>query len=213
MPKTILYLFLLLSLLSCGKQDKENQEVGFAPLKTDVIPFDETLGLPQEALTFQTNINTVNFDAVQRDKVLEAAELIKKVIRSEEFRQGVLNFTFNGVKTFANNGGYSNEQIYRILLEGAEKLNGIKNNMLDVELELYYQDSTTIGYTYAQSTRIYMNTKYFDSYTPDRVADNLFHEWCHKLGFAHDSNKTPERPYSVPYALGYLMERLARQIE
>ena len=213
MPHILLTFVLLVAVSACGKSKDEPSVASFQSLRTDVIPFDSSLGLPHDALTFETNIRTVNFDAVQRDKVLAAAQLIKKVVGSEAFRQGVLNYTYNGVRAFANNDGYSNEQIYRIIIDGAEVLNNLQNNMLDVELELYYQNSITIGYTYPDSTRIWMNTKYFDTYTPYQVADNLFHEWCHKLGFTHASSKTEERSSSVPYALGYLVERLARQMD
>jgi hypothetical protein len=82
---------------------------------------------------------------------------------------------------------------------------------MDVELELYQNTSNTIGYTYPHTSRIWMNSKYFNKYTPVQVADNLFHEWLHKLGFDHAIKYTLRRNYSVPYAIGYLMEELAHK--
>ncbi len=171
---------------------------------------DDTEGTPNLALSFETNVTLVNFSATQEVKIEEAQELIKKVVASDEFRTRVLDHTYNGQKTFVDNNGLTNEQIYQLILEGAEELSPTKNNAMDVEVELYYNYFTsTIGYTYEDSKRIWMNSKFFNSYTATEVADNLFHEWVHKLGFTHASSYSTSRDYSVPYALGYLVEELA----
>lgn len=197
----------LLVLISCGKK-QENEQVCDMVCEASEYTLTTAEGeLPSEALTFSTNLQLVNFNSAQAQKVQEAADLVKRVIATREFREAVLNHTFNGQKAFANNNGLTNLQIYDRILIGAEKLNLTKNNSMDVELELYYQDTSTIGYTYPSSTRIWMNTKYFNNYTPNQVAANLMHEWLHKLGFGHDSSATAQRPYSVPYAIGYLIRR------
>lgn len=169
-------------------------------------------GVPTNATTFDTNLSLRKFSADQEDKVLEAAELIRQVVASEEFKDAVLNHTYNGQKTFVDSQGLTNAQIYNKFLQGAEKLTPAKNNAMDVELELYYENTTTIGYTYPNTRRIWMNTKYFDRYTAAQVAGNLTHEWLHKLGFGHASSSTASRPYSVPYAIGYIMVRLINEL-
>ena len=173
--------------------------------------FDDEGSLPNEASTFDTNLLLVNFNTANQDKITEAADLIKKVVASEEFRSEILNHTYNGKKTFVDNGGLTNSQIYHRFLMAAERLTPAENNILDAELELYYEASSVVGYTNPGSKRIWMNTKYFNNYTTAQVAGNLTHEWMHKLGFGHASSSTPSRPYSVPYAVGYLMGRLAKQ--
>ena len=90
--------------------------------------------------------------------------------------------------------------------------NTTKNNTMDVELELYQQKTKTIGYTYPNTVRIWMNKKYFSRYTPVKVADNLMHEWMHKLGFTHEVIWSKDRDHSVPYAVGYIVEELAAEI-
>ena len=57
------------------------------------------------------------------------------------------------------------------------------------------------------------NRRFFDNFTPAEIAGNLAHEWMHKIGFDHDFNSTSRRPYSVPYAVGDLVESLAEQYE
>ena len=122
----------------------------------------------------------------------------------------MLNYSYKGAREFVDNGGLSNEEIYKKILEGAEQMgNRLKNNTMDVELELYHQTTKTIGYTYPNTVRIWMNKKYFNRYTPIKVADNLMHEWMHKLGFTHATTWSADRDHTVPYAIGYLIEDLA----
>lgn len=228
MKRTFLFVFFVGLFLSCNKtpgtdascpptESQQETAVTSDPLPC-TIPTetpapstgDSSSSVPPEALTWDADIYFVNFNEAQEAKVKTAVTLIRKVIASDEFRTRVLSYTYNGQKTFVDNGGLSNEEIYRKILEGAEKMgNTTKNNTMDVELELYYAATTTIGYTYPNSGRIWMNTKYFDKYTPGKVADNLTHEWLHKVGFGHATSYSTSRDHSVPYAIGYLVEELA----
>lgn len=164
--------------------------------------------LPDEALTFSTNLRLVNFSPSQARKVEDAARIIREVVGTKAFRDAILNHTVKGVRTFVDNNGLTNQQIYDRILIASEQLYPLKNNTLDVELELYYENNNTIGYTYASVDRIWMNTRYFNGYTATQVAANLMHEWLHKLGFTHDFTSTSQRPYSVPYAVGYMIRNL-----
>lgn len=199
MPVYLLPLLVIL-LTSCGKNE-EKQEESF----NQNIIFDHSL-----AQTFDADIDLFNFSSLQREKMEKAIEIIKLVIATEEFKEQVLNHTYNGKKTFVDNNGFSNEEIYQLILNGAEKLQPSRNNTMDAEVQLYYEDSNTIGYTYSSSRRIYVNSKYFNSYSAAGVAHNLFHEWLHKLGFNHASSWSVSRDYSVPYSLGYLMGEIGR---
>jgi hypothetical protein len=165
--------------------------------------------VPTLALTFDTNVQTLNMSSPQEAKIQSAEEKIKAVVATEEFRKLVLNHTYNGVKTFVNNNGLSNAQIYQKILQGAEKLQPAKNNAMDLIIKLYYQNSSTIGYTTIGSKTIYMNTKYFNQYNAAGVSHNMMHEWLHKLGFGHAVSYSPSRDYSVPYAIGYMLKKLA----
>jgi hypothetical protein len=166
--------------------------------------------LPPEALSFDVNLKLSGFNQEQEEKVYEAIELIKKVIVSQEFRERVLNKEFMGKKGFFDNGGLSNEEIYYRILQGAEEIGTTKaNNRMDLDLKLYEDNSKTIGYTYPHIVRIYVNKKYFDKFKPHQVADNLIHEWLHKLGFKHSVTKDENRVHSVPYSIGYLVRDLS----
>jgi hypothetical protein len=79
-----------------------------------------------------------------------------------------------------------------------------------LEVELYYAANSVVGYTNSGTRRIWVNTKFFNSFQENSVAGNLFHEWLHKLGYTHDVSSTPTRPYSIPYAVGYIMGNIGK---
>ena len=206
MKKMILLLLLILLSTSCQKSDKDQPSLNHIDQSvTDGSVLDPATGLPIGALTFDAQVQLFNFDSEQQEKMESAIEIIKLVVATEEFRNKILNHTYNGKTTFVENGGYTNAQIYQKILEGAEALQPTRNNSLDAEVELYYAATNIVGYTYPNSTRIWVNTKYFTSYTAAGVAHNLFHEWMHKLGFNHASSWSESRDYSVPYAVGTIV--------
>lgn len=169
--------------------------------------------VPVEADLFGSQVSFTNFDVADEQKVEQALELIRQVVRTPEFRDRVLNHKYNGAKSFANNDGKTNAQIYQTFIDGEEKLNPGKNHRMDLQLELYTNNSNNVvGYTYPNVLKIWMNTKYFNQYEPCEVARNLFHEWSHKLGYGHDSASTAKRPYSVPYGIGSIMQDLACEL-
>lgn len=169
--------------------------------------------VPNEALTFDISAKLFEFEAEDEAKIEKAFEIIKKVVASKEFRDRVLNYTYAGKKQYVDNEGKTNAQIYQMLLDGREDLKPEVDNQMDLELQLYYSWRSTVGYTYPDALRIYMNTKFFDPYTPSEVAGNVFHEWTHKLGFGHASSYSVARDSSVPYAIGYMIEELGKQYE
>ncbi|MFL5785654.1 MAG: hypothetical protein ACJ76H_13645 [Bacteriovoracaceae bacterium] len=169
-----------------------------------------TSSVPALAQSFKTNISLMNFTSAQAAKYNKAIAIVKKVVATTAFRSKVLNFVYNGVKQFANNKGLSNSQIYQSILSAAETLKPAKNNTMDLGVKLYYEASTVIGYTNPSITYINVNTKFFNNFTANQVAGNLFHEWLHKIGYDHDSAATAKRPYSVPYAIGYIVRDLGK---
>jgi hypothetical protein len=203
MLKTTTLLFVVWSFVSCvdihSKVDQQREEEANEPLDVAV------------AAEFKINLKLIDFDLDQENKVLRAADLIKKVITSDKFQKEVLNHQFKGERAFADNQGLSNSQIYRKILEGSETIKPGKDNEMDMVLLTYYEDAITIGYTYPTTRNVWMNTKYLNRYNPVQVTGNMMHEWLHKLGFTHPVKHTPERRFSVPYAVGYIMQKLARE--
>ena len=240
MKKSIFILGLLLLLISCEQKpidclaSETAQKQDAAPVATEgctpgetpsdpATPVDDPIeappvvgeeeDVPAEALLFDVDANLTYFDNNDETKVLRAFAIIKKVVATKEFKDRVLNFSYGANKTFVDNDGLTNTEIYQKLLDGSEELVPGIDHQMDLDLELYYSNRSTVGYTYADGMRIWMNTKFFDIYTPSEVAGNVFHEWTHKLGFSHASSYSVSRDSSVPYALGYLIEELGKKYE
>lgn len=227
--KKLMAIFLMMSLfsVSCNKSDggsSSTKQGQSAPVTGDnstpttpttpvTPPKTPPVGstLPALAYTFDTNITQVNFTAEQEAKYNKAIEIVKLVVATEAFRDQVLNFTYGGQQAFIDNKGRTNAQIYQTILDAAESLQPAKNNTIDLEVEMYYAATSVVGYTNGGTKRIWVNTKFFNSFQENSVAGNLFHEWLHKLGYTHSSSSTPTRPYSVPYAIGYIMGNIGKK--
>jgi hypothetical protein len=156
-----------------------------------------------------------NFTDAQEQKANAAMDLLKRVVNSEEFKLAVLNYTWKGKKQFSDNQSLSNEQIYEAIMAGAEILNPVADHVMNLDLTIYkptFFGRNVVGYTYPYTPRIWMNRNFFNRFTPGEIAGNMTHEWCHKIGFTHDYSSTARRPYSVPYALGYLIRDMAEEI-
>ena len=162
------------------------------------------------AQSFYHNAVFRDFAPEDVERVTAALDAIVETLESEEFRQTVLNFKDkDGNVAFLENNGFSNEQIYQVILDGAEKLRPSADRTMDMDITWYYSWKNTIGYTYPNSPRIWVNSKYYSKYDTASMTRNLFHEWLHKLGFGHTSG-TENRPWTVPYGLGAKMEKLVR---
>lgn len=174
---------------------------------------ERSVKLPSETKLFDAELNFVGFTPYSEDKVKKAVSLIKKVVTDKEFYHFVLNFTHNGKKQFHFNEGLSNKEIYQTIINAQEVLLPIKNHKMDLDLKLYYSPTNVVGRTRTDELRIYLNTRFFKIFTISEVAGNIFHEWLHKLGFKHEVESTPDRQYSVPYALGDMVVKLGQKYE
>ncbi len=161
---------------------------------------------PGANLVFSVVLKDFNFE--QEDKMKDALERAKIVLNSKIFRERVLNHTFEGQTTFVDNNGMSNEEIYNSIMEGAETLFPEVDEEMDLDITLYYRNNSTVGYTYPDTTRIWVNSKFFNTYSLGQVAANVVHEWTHKLGYDHSRGSTPQRPFSVPYGVGTIIKEL-----
>lgn len=154
------------------------------------------------------NIVMRDFNDTQEAKMLDAVERIKLVINSIDFKERVIGHTFEGERVFVDNNGMTNEEIYEAIMDAAETLIPEIDNEMDIDVTMYYKRSSTVGYTYPDTTRTWVNSRFFNGYTSGQVASNLTHEWTHKIGFGHSYYNNASRPYSVPYAIGGIIEEL-----
>lgn len=221
-----IYLFILLFFcLSCNNEETKHSHLdctltpGFLYSDYSSEEHDESESesdsesepVPSEALSFSAQVELVNFKPEAEKKVYKAIEIIQKVVQSSEFRYRVLNFTHKNQKKFLHNNGMTNEEIYQAILKASEELLPEDDYEMDLKFKLYFSRRDIVGYTNSDELTIFMNTKFFNPYTPAEVAGNIFHEWTHKLGFGHDGIYKSERNATVPYALGLLIRELGEK--
>lgn len=149
-------------------------------------------------------------------KLTDAIAKAEDVFNTVEFRERILEYKYQGRRQFADNDGLTNQQIYARIMAAKEtydSANGRNDRIGQLSLNLYtppfWNRWGTVGYTYPDQPDVYMNSYYFRSFSPAEVANNVVHEWLHKIGFEHDFEETEKRPFSVPYAVGDLVEELA----
>lgn len=132
-----------------------------------------------------------------------ACRMLETALNSIEFKDGVLSMDLDNME------GKSNLELYRLIMSGADNFNHEADEDIDVSVELYYKNNKVVGYTNPSTIWTWFNRKFFNQYDYADVACNLFHEYLHKCGFDHDSASDHD---SVPYALGYFVEKLIRKL-
>lgn len=152
------------------------------------------------------------FSAKENTNIKTAFEIMEAVVNSEEFKHEVLNYKA-GPEGFGytSNRSMSNSMVYEYLMNGQEVLGG-SNTTGEMNFDLKrYKSSwfyrSVIGYTnIGKSNTIYANERKYKNFDATDMASNITHEWIHLMGFYHDSAADHD---SVPYAVGYMVARLA----
>lgn len=164
--------------------------------------------------SFDTRVETFSFEEKHEKKIEQALEIILKIVKSGEFMNKVIYFSYNGKREFVQNDGLNNFQIYLHILQGTEKLLGFCDAGIDMEMELWIPrlPTSTTGYTSPGTNRVWIKKSYLERASVAELAGTIFHEWLHKIGFDHDKKPTQRRPYSVPYAIGDIMGELAAKL-
>ncbi len=153
---------------------------------------DTSTSVPVEATTFETHIATKGLSVEQETDVQKASEIIKQVVATQEFRDRILNHTVNGVKTFLNNNGLSNEEIYQKILDAADDNSLTKDNIMNLELEVSASSSGSgiLFQIVSGIKKILSLFNLFSSATPAGIAQNLFQMWLGNLGFTIPTGST-----------------------
>jgi hypothetical protein len=150
-------------------------------------------------LTVQVN-ELINFTEQRKKKLYDAIEILESVVNSQRFKDRFLS------AKFIETNGMTNEQIYKMLMSGKDQFGG-EDSDIDLHLTFYHRWwSRVVGYI-LPSGKQYINGKFFDSMDLPSIANNLLHEYMHRLGFI-DPRRNPLQ--GVPYQTGNLCEELAR---
>jgi hypothetical protein len=156
---------------------------------------------------------TEGFSPADLTKLDRALMLVERVLNSEEFHRKVLGFEWRAQRRFAENQGLTNEAILARIFDAEEHSRPGRNGTLDLKLQLVRSRnpwSRVPGWTRPGDDTIWLNSRFFrrSDWTAADVAGNLVHEWLHQLGFTHPYQATPDRPFTVPYAVGEIVSDL-----
>jgi hypothetical protein len=172
------------------------------------------------AINLVENNNYVN---ERLDKLHQVIRILGKTLNSTSFEIAVKKHMVDGKRTFFYRKNflgrrylehpYSNEDVYDIIMSGVERLGGSTANSMDLYLTLKNgSNGNVIGYGNPSHKEIFTYSTMFDSMDVSELANHYTHEWCHKLGFAHSFQRNRHRSYSVPYAVGDIVEEIAETL-
>ena len=163
-------------------------------------------------------VKATNYNGAHLTKLQVSLNMIEKVLNSVQFKDAVINFKTNGELTFSFRKNlfkefehYTNEQVYGLIMQAQEDPVNVSDGSMDLYLELAPGGGgSTIGYGNPGEETIYTYQDWFDSATSEDIANQITHEWCHKIGFDHAFYPWQDkfRENSVPYGIGDLVETL-----
>ncbi len=164
-------------------------------------------------------IKTQNYSEIQLQKISNAVKKMEKVLNSKVFRYQVLAFTIQGKTGFSYKKNwfstfekYNNDHVYHFIMNPNVEIAKDKTATIELYLSLYSGDiDKTKGKGLPEEDWVHTNQMFFEAASESQLAGHFAHEWCHKLGFCHSRYKwqDPNRQYSVPYAIGNLVETLS----
>lgn len=165
---------------------------------------------------------SVGFSFTETEKLLQATSLLESVLNSARFETAILDFSYmhkdhfwtKPYRKFAfRMTKLSRYQVLAKIMSGSEVLSPGVDNEADIQLTIDRRDAgDVLGYTYSSTAMQWIYASFFGRATLADIAANLAHEYCHKLGFEHEYERTADRQYTVPYGVGYIVKRIAEEI-
>lgn len=199
MRPILLILLLIVAACSSGPAPKSPVETPEILIPSPGPVFDPGIqGSAIEVLKpVATVIEFINHTDLEKERNTKAIEKVRETVRGQCFKDALLK------RALIQTGGKTNEQVLHDILSGDVK----------IRLSMYRSWKSTIGYTYPSSDTIWCNRKYHDNMGPCDVGANLIHEISHKIGYGHDYKPNKQRPFSVPYSVGSLMDDCCQEIK
>lgn len=163
---------------------------------------------------------TVGFTPTELQKLSDAAKLLEMVVNTDNFKKAVLLHIYTEPGGLFKRSKTLNAfrmtsltpmQVYKKFMSGSERLDPKPDGEADIHISIDRRDAgDVLGYTYASTPMQWVYSSFFGRATLADIASNLAHEYCHKLGFTHESNYTKLRQYTVPYAIGRIVKEIAK---
>lgn len=168
-----------------------------------------------------------NETPAQKQKLERAAQCMEKAINSVRFKNEILEYSrtewwstgllwwkkwhSRKVKGFAE-CDMTNEEVLKLIMAGGETLSPEQDQEADIQVTVAAGSRGVVGWTNPHTPMQWISSWFINSQDVDahEVAGNLAHEWMHKIGFDHAFNPYSGREHTVPYAVGYLIEKISR---
>lgn len=152
-----------------------------------------------------------------RKKARRVVVLMNEVINSDKFKKEILDYDFKDRRYRLDPKEQhreitDNQEIYDILMRGHEQNSedGVDYTWkLRIALGRFNDQVGRRQGNLITTQNWFLKIKGNEA----KVASHWFHEYAHMLGFYHDKKKTPIRPYSVPYALNEIVEKVLLERE
>lgn len=163
-------------------------------------------------------MSSKGFNSLQKELMANAINKFEQVMNTEALKQEIINFSCSLGDRFENNAGMTNQQVYEKIMTAAEEYKPDQDYTANLHLVLvrkrkpWFTRYPAIGYGRPGQAKIYTYTWWFNQAKDYEYAGHIAHEWAHKIGFDHSFKPTKTRRFSVPYALGDIVEKLARDI-
>lgn len=149
-------------------------------------------------------VSLTGFSHIQAARFRQVAKNTEAVINSPGFKAMIEGWYWKKKNRFVDTTD-TPKQVYAKISS--------KDWKLEYRLEWLWARST-IGYTYPDVPWIALNSRKWGVLDDADISANICHEaGGHKFGrYAHTFEWTPDRPYSVPYGLGYACSYFYRKM-
>lgn len=133
-------------------------------------------------------------NAAEKNKIIRSLKKGEAVIDSPVWFNAISGLRFTGTSK-------TGTEIAKMIRSGEDYKPYGKDGVIDIEIEGFYKNSSTVGYTYLNRLKTYINRKFLRQFTEDEVFGHIMHELMHRMGFSHDSST--DKKSDVAYLVGY----------
>lgn len=174
---------------------------------TTPFEFENQTMYPPLTINAQVKGGTVD----QREFFRSAMSIMRHVVNSDAFQNAVLDF--NGYTHTDQDA----REIYMNFMSGKDLYETVVDNEMDIEVTIYNKNNSTVGYTYPNTRKQWINWKFVTMNKIEGIATviaNIVHEGCHNLGYRHRGNNRNKYGNwkSVPYIYGDTAKQIAIQM-
>lgn len=148
-----------------------------------------------------------SFDAESSAILDTSIRELEQVFNSEEFKQMVLNETFD-----VGNFNLSSEDIYELIISGKDNyIDKPEDNSIDIRVRVFdkYAGSGNFGFTDMKTRITRTHRCYILKNSQKCYTSHLAHEYMHQIGF-YDKRTWffGKKTSSVPYKIGRIVDEL-----